>query len=110
MPCDTRPTLTELQRQAQAEALRRLQAALGAGSVRVTLSRDGAAAFQGWADQDRGGLSDVCAFRKLSASNAPELRRAIAAAEARQGIKLDRRLVAAGVHSHDGGNTWHGGH
>lgn len=108
MPCDTRPSMTAAQRQAQAEALQRLQVELAQKRVRVRLSANGAAAFVDWPDQDRAGLTDVCAFRKLA--NAPELRRAIAAAEVRQGLRFDQRQLAAGVHSHDGGQTWHRGH
>lgn len=108
MPCDTRPTLTQLQRQAQDEALKRLQAALGAGAITLTIGRQGALAITGWAEDQREGLSDVCAFRRLA--NTPELRRALAAAEARAGVRLDRRMITQGVHSHDGGKSWHGGH
>lgn len=108
MPCDTRPNLTEEAKANQRDALARLQAALGAGSASIVISRQGAVAFNGWADAERAGLSDLCAFRRLA--NAPELRKALARAEAKAGMKLDRRMLAAGVHSHDGGATWHGGH
>ena len=102
MPCDTTrepPKLMEM-----ARALDRLQKALGAGTVSVVVGASGALAFKGW--QDRGGLSDLCAYRKLQGRNAPELRKAVARAEALAGRRLDERAIAAGVHSHDGGKTW----
>ena len=43
-------------------------------------------------------------YRALAASNSPALRMAIVRAEARAGRSLDRRAVAAGVHSHSGGD------
>lgn len=110
MPCDTRPNMDEAQIEEQRRAQERLRALLAAGVVTVTIGRNGALAFKGWQESERGGLSDLCAYRKLAAANAPELRRAIARAEAVSGLKLDQRALAAGVHSHDGGSTWHGGH
>lgn len=108
MPCDTSTTLTQYQKQAQSAALKRLQTLLAAGSVKVKIGAQGAVAFDGWAE--RGGLSDVCAYRRLLAANSPELRRAVMRAEAISGRKIDGKTVAAGVHSHDGGLTWNAGH
>ena len=64
----------------------------------------------GWQQEDRSGLSDLCAYRKLLASNSPELRRAVARAEVVAGRKIDPRMVSAGVHSHDDGKSFHPGH
>lgn len=102
MPCITAPTLTQQQRAAQAAALRRLQAALGAGTVRVIVGRSGGITFAGW--NDREGVSDVCAYRALAGS--AELRRAVMRAEALSGNRMDQRAIASGLHSHDGGATW----
>lgn len=106
MPCDTIREPVPLMQ--MAKALDRLQAALAAGSVSVVVGANGAVAFKGW--QDRAGLSDLCAYRKLAARQSPELRKAIARAEAIAGRKVDARQVAAGTHSHDGGKSWHAGH
>jgi hypothetical protein len=95
---------TPINVQRQQEALDRLRKALARGKATVVIGRDGAIAFKGW--DGEGVLFDVCAFRKLRASNSPELRRAIAKAEARSGRKVNERAIASGVHSHDGGNTW----
>lgn len=105
MPCISQPNLTPTQKQQQEAAIKRLQAALGAGTVSAVVSPTGAIAFRGWTG-DKGGVSDICAYRALSASNSPELRRAIARAEAMAGRKIDARAIAHGTHSHDGGRTW----
>jgi hypothetical protein len=93
-----------------ARAVDRLGRLLASGSVKVKVGATGAIAFQGWATADREGLSDVCAYRVLSQKGSMALREAIAKAEILAGRKVDPQKVAAGVHSHDGGETWNGGH
>jgi hypothetical protein len=104
MPCITQPTLTEQQRQSQRDALKRLQDALGAGVVQIVVGRGGSIALKGWRDEDRSGVSDLCAYRALS--NTPEMRRALLKAEAMSGNRMDPRAMASGLHSHDGGASW----
>lgn len=110
MPCDTVARLTPAQIKAQENAQAVLARKLAAGQVSVVVSPQGAVAFRGWIAEERAGLTDLCAYRKLSASNSPELRRALARAEALAGRKVDQRLINAGVHSHDGGHTFNPGH
>lgn len=109
MPCDSKP-LTQPQREAQVDALKRLEAALAAGGASVQVGPQGAVAFRGWTEADRSGLSDVCAYRRLLAGNSAALRRAVARAEVVAGRKVDARAVGAGIHSHDGGGSWNAGH
>ncbi len=106
MPCDTKRGLDAQQKQRMTDALARLEAALAGGAVALVIGRQGAIAFRGWKEEDRAGLSDLCAYRRLSSANSPALRRALARAEAQAGMKIDQRALAAGVHSHDGGRTW----
>lgn len=103
MPCLTQQNLTVQQKQRRREAVGRLQAALAAGQVKVVIKR-GAIAFAGWRDEEREGVSDVCAYRALC--NTAELRRAVFRAEAQSGERIDPRVIASGMHSHDGGATW----
>lgn len=102
MPCLTNPVTTPDAKQRQRDALKRLQAAIGAGSVSVIVGKTGGIAFKGW--NDREGVSDLCAYRALM--NTPELRRALVRAEAMSGNRMDPRALASGLHSHDGGATW----
>ena len=64
MPCFNQPVTPALRDQRR-EALKRLQAAIGAGTVSLVVSSAGAIALRGWRDADRAGLSDVCAYREL---------------------------------------------
>jgi hypothetical protein len=104
MPCDS-ISLTEQSKARQRDALRALAAALATGTAGVKVGPQGAIAFTGW-KAEREGLTDLCAFRRLSSANDPALRRALARAEAVAGRKVDPRAMAAGVHSHDGGGSW----
>ncbi len=111
MPCDTvrdpNQTLEDRNNQVKA-ALRRLEAALQNGTVRVSIGPSGGVAFQGWKDRDD--VTDVCAYRTLTAEGSWALRQAVTKAEAQTGRKVNPNAVASGHHSHDGGSTWHKGH
>jgi hypothetical protein len=111
MPCDTvrdpNQTLEDRNNQVKA-ALRRLEAALKAGTVKVSIGPSGGVAFSGWKDRDD--VTDVCAYRTLAAEGSWELRQAVTKAEAMTGRKVNPNAVASGAHSHDGGSTWHKGH
>lgn len=113
MPCTAtpRPEQTLAERIAEVtKALRELEAAIAQGSVRVRIGANGAVALEGWGPADRADVTDVCAIRTLTAEGSWILRQAIAREESRTGRKLNLVAVASGVHSHDGGRTWHGGH
>lgn len=99
-----KPGQTLAQRMDQTKAaLKRLERYLQTGSVRINIAQNGAVQFAGWKDRDD--LSDVCAFRTLSAEGSASLRMAVARAEAMQGRKVNTSAVAAGWHTHDG-QTW----
>ena len=80
-------------------ALERLERYLATGSVKINIAPNGAVAFAGWNDRDD--VTDVCAYRTLSASNSWELRQAVQKAEFAQGRKVNPMAVAAGWHTHD---------
>lgn len=96
-------TLTQRMSQVE-QALKRLEQYIQTGTVRIGIGTNGAIVFQGWKDRD--GISDVCAFNSLRATNSWVLRQAILKAEGMSGRKVNPKAIAAGVHSHDGGKTW----
>lgn len=106
MPCTFDAEESPIQAAAQGKAVKRLEELLTAAGVQVVIGERGSLAFKGWQAEDRAGLSDLCAYRRLLAMNSPALRRAVARAEAISGRKLDQRTIAAGLHSHDEGKTW----
>lgn len=107
-----KPSLTAAEIEAKSNALKVLERKLEIreGGISVVIGANGAVAFRGWSDAERGGIADTCAYRALSAINSPALRRAVARAEALYGRKVNPQAIASGVHSHDGGNTFHHGH
>ena len=117
MACDTmlksRQTLAERKAEVK-KAVTQLDKLIAAGKVVVRIGTDGigrgAVAFKGWADVERDGVSDACAFRELMVSGSAMAKLKIAQAQQMAGISVNRQTVAHGVHSHDGGNTWHKGH
>src|SRR5436309_1524806 len=110
MPCDTRlkPKQTLQQRAEEVRrAIARLSDALASGRVKARVGPQGAITFGGWSDADRDGVTDACAYRRLMVSGSALAKAAIARAEQVAGRSVDRRVVARGAHSHDGGSTWH---
>lgn len=110
MPCDTKlkPKQTLQQR---AEEVRRaiigLDLALRMKSIKVVVGPQGAIAFAGW-DNGRDGITDACAYRRIMATGSALAKAEIARAEQLSGRTVNRQIVGQGVHSHDGGRTWHG--
>lgn len=113
MPCDTslRQGQTLSQRKEEVKsAVAKLEKALVAGRARVVVSKEGAIAFAGWIDEDRDRVTDSCAYRRIMVTGSALAKAAIAKAEMLAGRPVDRKLLAQGVHSHDGGATFHKGH
>lgn len=113
MPCDTRlkPKQTLQERAAEVRrAVVTLDKLIVAGQVRITVGPQGAVAFSAWADIDRDGVTDACAYRRLMVSGSALAKAKIAQAEQMSGRSIDKQALAHGHHSHDGGKTWHHGH
>ncbi len=111
MPCDTRlkPKQTIQERAAEVRtSVARLERLIAAGQVRVKVGPQGAVAFSAWGDNERDGVTDACAYRRIMSTGSALARAAIARAEQLSGRTVDRQVVGQGAHSHDGGKTWHG--
>jgi hypothetical protein len=109
MPCDTklRPKQTRAQRIAEIKkAIARLESKLAKRQVKAVVGPQGSIAFAGWVEE-RAGITDACAYRRIMTTGSALARAEIARVEQLAGRSVDRRVVASGVHSHDGGVTWH---
>ena len=110
MPCDTRMKRGQTI-QARAEEVRtvvdQVAKLLAAGRVKPVISPKGAVAFAGLTDADRDGVTDNCMYRRLMSTGSVQAKLAIERAELLAGRKVDRQMVAQGMHSHDGGVSWH---
>jgi hypothetical protein len=72
----------------------------------VKVGPQGAVTFTGIPDADRSGMTDACVYRMLTRSGSAAAKMAIMRAEQLAGRSVNRAALTAGVHSHDGGNTW----
>jgi hypothetical protein len=113
MPCDTKLKAGQTIQQRATEvraAVERFVAGLVAGRIKPTVNRDGAIAFDGITAADRDGITDACAYRRIMATGSALAKQQIARAEMLAGRTVNRGALAQGIHSHDGGKTWHHGH
>jgi len=112
MVCETRirPRQTLTERKAEIrEVIGRIAADLAAGRVKVAIDRrTGAIAFSGISD--RRDVLDRCIYRMIMSGTNMSAKLAIIKAEQMAGRTVDRQVVVHGVHSHDGGASWHPGH
>jgi len=114
MPCDTRlkanQTLTQRKNEVR-DVIQRTAALLASGKIRAIVDRrTGAIAFAGLSDRDRDGVTDACMYRRIMSTGGVAAKLAIARAEQMAGRSVSLQALAAGVHSHDNGSTWHHGH
>lgn len=112
MACDTRlkPRQTITERKVEVrKAVTQLEKLLASKAVTAVVGPQGAIAFQGWGEE-RDGVSDACAYRQIMVHGSALTKAAIARAEQLAGKSVNRQVVGHGVHSHDGGKTWHKGH
>lgn len=110
MVCDTKlkpkQTIQERAKEIR-EATERLASALATGRVKVTVGQQGAIAFSNWNADERDGVTDACAYRRIMATGSALAKMTIAKAEQIAGRSVNRQVVGQGAHSHDGGQTWH---
>lgn len=110
MPCDTQ-RLPDQTIQERADEIRKatakFAAALANGSAKVKVGPQGAVTFEGISTQDRARITDACAYRRIMVSGNALAKAKIAQAEAIAGRTVNRQVIGQGVHSHDGGRTWH---
>ena len=110
MPCDTirKPNQTLTAR--VEEVKKRVTAVdrlIASRKVQVKVGPQGAVVFVGISDEDRDGMTDACIYRMLSRKGSAATRMAIMRAEQVAGRSVDRAVIGQGIHSHDGGATWH---
>jgi hypothetical protein len=89
------------------KAVTALDALIQRRRVKVVVGPQGAITFVGWDGAVREQVSDACAYRRIMATGSALAKMEIARAEQLAGRAVNRQVVGQGVHSHDGGATWH---
>ena len=98
---------TEVQRKAEVKKrMTQVDKLIAARKVQMKVGPQGAITFIGLSDEDRDGLTDVCIYNTLTKTGSAAVRMALARAEQLAGRSIDRKVIAAGIHSHDEGRTW----
>ena len=113
MACDTRLMQGQTLAMRKKEVLdvaAKLDKLIAAGQVRPKVGPNGAVVFIGWADSEKKFVTDACAYRRIMATGTAAAKLKLAQAEQLAGRSVSRQVIGAGVHSHDGGKTWHDGH
>jgi len=87
-------------------AVQQIDAMIASRKVGVKVGPQGAVTFTGISDSDRRRITDACVYRMVMNSGSAGAKMAIARAEQLAGVKVSRKTLAAGVHSHDGGKNW----
>lgn len=103
MPCDTVRQKGQSLSERKAELKKKAEQIakdLAAGRIRMKVGPQGAVAFVG--QFDRGGMTDACIYRRVMAGNNVVAKLKIAAAG-----PVSKVAIGQGIHSHDGGSTWH---
>jgi len=111
MPCDTqlKPRQTVQERADEVRrAISRIDRLIVDRSAQVIVGPQGAVAFTGISAAERDGITDACIYRRLMVSGSALAKAQIARAEQMSGRSINRAIIGQGVHSHDGGRTWHG--
>lgn len=113
MACELmrRPNQTLTQRKDEVKkAIEQLDKLLVSGQVRAKVGPQGAITFTAWANSERSDVTDACAYRRIMATGSAAAKLKLGQAEQLAGRSVSRQVVGQGVHSHDGGKTWHHGH
>lgn len=111
MPCDTRLKTGQTISQRKDEvrkAATAIDKLIASRQAQVRVGPQGAVTFVGIPEDVRDGLTDACVYRRIMASGSAGAKMALLRAEQLAGRSIDRRVVAGGTHSHDGGTHWHG--
>lgn len=110
MPCDTRLKPRQTLTQRKEEVRKRITVVdklLAQRKITAKVGPQGAITFTGLSAEDRDGMTDACIYRMITRTGSAAAKMAIARAEQMAGRAVDRKVVAQGTHSHDGGATWH---
>lgn len=111
MPCDRvrispEQTLAARMKQVREAGAKIDKLLASAGAKAVVDKRTGAITFVGIPDSVRSKMTDACVYRAVMARGSHAAKQAILKAERMAGRVVDKKVVASGLHSHDGGATW----
>jgi hypothetical protein len=110
MPCFSRrqPNQTPEQRNKEVKkAVTDVDKLLAQGRATIKVGPQGAITFVGIPNELRAGLTDVCIYNLLMGSGSESAKMAVQTAEMLAGRPVSQNAIRQGIHSHDGGQSWH---
>jgi hypothetical protein len=110
MPCFSQrePQQTEEQRRAEVKkALTDIDKLIAKRKIKLKIGPQGAITFLGLEQAQRGRMTDVCIFNRLMQNGSEAVKQALIQAEQMAGRKVSAKALTQGIHSHDGGASWH---
>jgi len=114
MPCDTKLKANQTIQQRATEVKKIAAFAdelIRKNRLKIIIDKKtGAIAFDGMTDSEKDGCTDACIYRRIMATGTALAKQAIARAELVAGRGVNKQALAQGVHSHDGGRSFHHGH
>lgn len=114
MACETyrrRNQTLETRKKEVLKVVNDVNSLISAGRVKPVIDkRTGAITFQGIDPAIRDDVTDACIYRRIMVTGSSLAKAAIMQAETLAGRSVNKQALAQGVHSHDGGGTWHEGH
>jgi hypothetical protein len=110
MPCFTvrrRGQTVDQRRREVKKAITAIDQLLATRRATIKVGPQGAITFLGVPNEVRDDVTDECVYRELQKSGSSAYKLALAQAEMLAGRAVNPTAMAMGIHSHDGGNTWH---
>jgi hypothetical protein len=110
MPCFSKLKKNQTKEQRSREiqkATAAIDRMIAARKVVVKVGLQGAVTFIGVPEDVRDGMTDSCVYAGITRHGSQAAKMALARAEQLAGVRVNPKVVAQGIHSHDGGQSWH---
>jgi ethanolamine utilization microcompartment shell protein EutL len=111
MPCFSQPIRVEQtpeQRRAEVrKVITDIDKLIAKRKIGLKVGPQGAVAFIGLTEAQRAGMTDVCVYNLLMQRGSESMKTAVRTAEMLAGRGVSQTALKAGIHTHDGGGSWH---
>jgi hypothetical protein len=110
MPCFSQPRVNQTPEQRRTEVkkvIADIDKLIAKRKVGIKVGPQGAVTFTGLAASQRADMTDVCIYRLLMQRGSESMKTAVRTAEMLAGRGVSASALKQGIHSHDGGGSWH---
>ena len=110
MPCFSKPRVNQTPEQRRTEvkkAVGDIDKLIAKRKIGIKVGPQGGIVFTGLTEAMRAGMTDVCIYNLLMQRGSESMKTAVRTAEMLAGRGVSQSALKAGIHSHDGGGSWH---